>query len=196
MNRAVYLAGFGYIAVCGALIYRARQVESVVPLQVASQVTGSDAQSWFAGAKARCNTVEVDVLMQWEPAPGSTDGSGFEAACYALAGRIEQARAVIEELPARDRYVAAGIVFEVGHPVADAGDDASAGPIMELVIDYWPNHHMALYHAAMAEYGLGQNDRVREHLTEFLDLYEGNDGWRSNAIEVLARLDAELGDAR
>jgi len=34
MNRAVYLAGFGYIAVCGALIYGARQAEGVVGSQV------------------------------------------------------------------------------------------------------------------------------------------------------------------
>ena len=196
MNRAAYLAGFGYIAVCGALIYEARHAEGVVAPQVVQQVTGSDAQRWFARAKANCNSVEVDVQLRRDPAPSSTEGAGYTAACYALAGRIQQARAVIDELPGRDRYAAAGIVFEVGHPVADAGDDASAGPIMELVIDYWPDHFMALYHAAMAEYGLGQNDPVRKHLAEFLDLYEANDGWRANAIEVLSRLDAERGDAR
>ena len=196
MNRAVYLAGFGYIAVCGALIYGARQAEGVVGPQVVQPVTGSAAQRWFARAKANCNSVEVDVQMQRDPAPSSNEGAGYAAACYALAGRIEQAREVIDELPDRNRYVAAGIVFNVGHPVADAGDDSSAGPIMELVIDYWPNHYMALYHAAMAEYGLGQNDRVRKHLTEFLDLYEANDGWRRNATRVLARLDAALGEAR
>ena len=34
MNRAVYLAGFGYIAVCGVLIYAARHAEGVVGPQV------------------------------------------------------------------------------------------------------------------------------------------------------------------
>ena len=48
----------------------------------------------------------------------------------------------------------------------------------------------------MAEYGLGQNDRVRKHLVEFLDLYEPNDGWRAHATEVLSRLDALRGGAR
>ena len=67
---------------------------------------------------------------------------------------------------------------------------------MELVIDYWPNHYMALYHAAMAEYGLGQNDRVRKHLAEFLELYRMDDGWRANATEVLSRLNGTSGDAR
>ena len=196
MNRALYLAGFGYIAVCGALIYGARHAEVVVEPQVVQPVIGSDAQRWFSRSKANCNSVEVDVLLRRAPAPSSTEGAGYTAACYALAGRIEQARAVIDDLPGRERYAAAGIVFEVGHPVADAGDDASAGPIMELVVDYWPNHHMALYHAAMAEYGLGQNDRVRKHLAEFLDLYDANDGWRLNAIKVLSRLDVERGGAR
>jgi hypothetical protein len=59
---------------------------------------------------------------------------------------------------------------------------------MELVVDYWPNHYMALYHAAMAEYMLGQRDLARRNLTEFLKLYNVNDGWRSNGIEVLRRL--------
>ena len=82
----------------------------------------------------------------------------------------------------------AAIVFDVGHPVADAGDDRSAAPIMELVIDYWPNHYMALYHAGMAEYMLGQRDLATKNLTEFLRLYYENDGWRANGIAVLQRL--------
>jgi predicted Zn-dependent protease len=47
---------------------------------------------------------------------------------------------------------------------------------------------MALYHAAMAEYMLGQHDLARRNLTEFLRLYNENDGWRSNGIEILRRL--------
>ena len=85
--------------------------------------------------------------------------------------RIDQARAVIERLPARDRSYAAAIVFGVGHPVADAGDDKSAGPIMELVIEFQPDNYMALYHAGMSEYVLGQPDPAAKHLRRFLELY-------------------------
>ena len=79
-------------------------------------------------------------------------------------------------------------MFEVAHPVADAGDDRSAGPIMELVIQYWPNHYMALYHAGMSEYALGQPALAKKNLTAFLSYYHINDGWTRNARNVLARL--------
>lgn len=95
---------------------------------------------------------------------------------------------MIDRLPPDDRHRAAGIVFEVAHPVADAGDDRSAGPIMAMVVDYWPNHYMALYHAGIAEYGLGQQTLARKHLQSFLEYYHQDDGWTRNARQVLARL--------
>src|SRR5919201_347316 len=135
-------------------------------------------------------------MQRGEPAPKTLQGAGFEAACYALAGRIDDARRIIDRLPAADRYKAADIVFNVGHPVADAGDDRAAGPIMELVIDYWPNHYMALYHAGMAEYMLGQHALAKRNLEAFLRIYTQQDGWRSNAFEVLARMDDPEGRGR
>jgi hypothetical protein len=95
---------------------------------------------------------------------------------------------VIDLLQPQEQYRAAGIVFDVAHPVADAGDDRSAGPIMELVIHYWPNNYMALYHAGMSEYTLNQHALAREHLESFLSLYHEDDGWRRNALDVLGRL--------
>jgi hypothetical protein len=50
---------------------------------------------------------------------------------------------------------------------------------------------MALYHAGMAEYMLGQRGLARKNLREFLKLYHENDGWRSNGLTVLARLDSD-----
>lgn len=91
-------------------------------------------------------------------------------------------------MPEDVRRTAAYIVFDVGHAVADAGDDRSAGPIMELVVDYVPTHYMALYHAGMAEYMLGQRDIARRTIEAFLEIYKENDGWRSNGIDVLAKL--------
>jgi hypothetical protein len=60
--------------------------------------------------------------------------------------------------------------------------------MMALVIDYQPDNYMALYHAGMSEYALGQHDRARTHLRRFLELYRSADGWRSNALTVLQRL--------
>jgi hypothetical protein len=143
--------------------------------------------------KPYCNSVEVETMMRQTPPPAGMQGAGYGAACYALAGRIDQARSLITALPAGQRGQASAIVFDIGHPVADAGDDRSAGPIMELVLEFWPENYMALYHAGMSEYVLGQPDLAATHLRRFLELYSSNDGWRSNAIEVLGRLDQALG---
>ena len=188
MKRVYYLIGWGFVAVCCAMVARAEfGTASAVPVHAHS---ASDGAIWFRRMKPYCNSVEIDVMRRNAPAPKTVDGAGYEAACYALAGRIDNARRIIDALSPRNRRRAAGIVFEVGHPVADAGDDRAAGPIMELVIDYRPKHYMALYHAGMAEYMLGQRDLATRNLTDFLRIYNQSDGWRSNAIDVLGRMRA------
>ena len=98
-----------------------------------------------------------------------------------------------EDLAARIRSrgpLAPDQVVALGRDIADAGDDRSAGPIMALVVEFWPTHYMALYHAGASEAALGSNAAAREHLARFLELYHENDGWRSNAIATLKRLGA------
>lgn len=193
MNRALYAAGWGYVALCGlVLIQRSGRAPASgrgEPPAPGSPFHGA-AGAWFAQVKPFCNAVEVEVRQQQLPAPAGVEGAGYSAACYALAGKIDRAREVIDGLAPGDRSTAAGIVFEIGHPVADAGDDQSAGPIMRLVIGYQPGNYMALYHAGMSEYILGQTDYASTHLHEFLKLYTSEDGWRSNAVDVLRRIDA------
>jgi hypothetical protein len=187
MTRALYTAGWGYAAVCALLLMSPtgpRPREAHAP---PAQFSGA-ASAWFAGMKPFCNAVEVEVQQQYRPAPEGAQGSGYSAACFALAGKIERARVMIDRLPAGDRSEAAGIVFAVGHPVADAGDDESAGPIMRLVVEYQPENYMALYHAGMSEYILGHADLARTHLERFLAIYQPQDGWTANAKTVLARL--------
>jgi len=191
VRRAYHILGWSYVAFCGLVVARsllAKPASSHAPAMPPAASTSADAAEWFRRAKPYCNAVEITVLQRQASPPANLEGAGFHAACFALAGKIDDARRIIDALSASDRHRAAGIVFDVGHPVADAGDDRSAAPIMELVVDYWPNHYMALYHAAMAEYMLGQRDLARRNLTEFLKLYNVNDGWRSNGIEVLRRL--------
>jgi hypothetical protein len=186
MTRTLYAVGWGYVALCGLLITRPQAMRLGAPhLQPA--VFRGEAPEWFATMKPFCNAVEVEVQQQYRPAPAGVQGSGYSAACFALAGKIGRARETIDRLPAGDRPEAAGIVFAVGHPVADAGDDESAGPIMRLVVEYQPGNYMALYHAGMSEYILGHPDLARTHLERFLGIYGANDGWRSNAQTVLAR---------
>lgn len=168
---------------------RPAQPRVVTPPAPRPPSNAADAAEWFRRVKPYCNTVEVSNVERDSPAPKTVEGAGYNAACLALAGRIDDARRAIDRVSGGDRPRAANIVFDIGHPVADAGDDRSAGPIMELVVDYIPNHYMALYHAGMAEYMLGQRDLSRRNLAEFLRFYSPEDGWRHNAQDVLRRLD-------
>ncbi len=205
--RKIYLLGLLYVGLSLAFLSRARgptEVPNDPPPTVTIQVqptvdpVGPDpapappqgAAGWFQTMKPYCNAVEVETRMRWSPPHDSEEGAAYGAACFALAGRTEAARALILDLPEDVRWRAAGIVFNVGHPVADAGDDVAAGPLMELVVDFWPNHYMALYHAGAANYELGEHAPAKRYLEAFLEHYSGNDGWRGNALEMLRALDA------
>ncbi|HEX6104835.1 MAG TPA: hypothetical protein VFZ26_04585 [Gemmatimonadales bacterium] len=190
MTRALYAAGWGYVALCGVVLANTRTAHPARAHPGAAPYRG-EAAAWFAAMKPFCNAVEVEVRQQAQPAPRGVEGAGYAAACFALAGKIERARGVIDRLPAGDRSAAAGIVFSVGHPAADAGDDESAGPIMRLVVEYQPRNYMALYHAGISESILGHTDLARTHLERFLAIYQPEDGWRANARAVLERLAAE-----
>jgi len=148
----------------------------------------TDAAGWFVYVRQFCNPVDVDTRMRLEPPPATNEGAMYEAACFALAHRIDRARQIIEGLPADLRAQGAGVVFEAGHPAADAGDDVAAGPLMELVVDYWPNHYMALYHAGAARYDLGDYAIARKYLESFMVEYGTEDGWRSSARGMLERI--------
>jgi hypothetical protein len=148
----------------------------------------SSPHQWFAMAKPFCNPVEVAQLMARRPPPPGWDGAGYAAGCWALAGRIGEARTALAQVPEQERWRAAGIVFDLAHPVADAGDDIAAAPIMNLVLESRPADFQALYHAGMSDYALGNAERARTHLTEFLRLYKEEDGFTRNAREALARL--------
>lgn len=148
-------------------------------------------RAWFQAAKPYCNPVEVDTRLRARPAPEGEVGVAYEAACLAVAGRIDRARARIESLPQAERWRAAGVVFDVAHPAADAGDDLAAGPVMELVAEFWPNHYMALYHAGAANFERGEEANARTYLERFLDHSTAEDGWRANAHTMLEALPRE-----
>jgi len=147
--------------------------------------TVDPADAWFAASRPHCNPVEVDSWLNRSQPPRTELGTMNAAACYALAGRFDAARGWIDRLPAERRWEAAGVVFAAGHPAADAGDELAAGPLMELVVEYWPNHYMALYHAGAAAFERGDRDAAKRHLTRFLEEYAQEDGWRSNALAML-----------
>lgn len=192
--RALYTLGLLYVALCGALLWAGRPGPVTGSAPVAAPhgpVTAMSGPEWFQRMKPFCNPVEVETQLRFVPPPPGFEGAAYGAGCFALAGKIDRARELIAALDADGRLRAANIVFDLAHPVADAGDDKSAGPIMALVVEFSPDNYMALYHAGASEFILGQPDLSRQHLVRFLDLYRQNDGWRSNAIDMLARLDKQ-----
>ena len=183
---AVLVLGMGAVT----LLTRAPASAAMRVPRSGQGIRGTPAQQWFGRAKPYCNPVEVAQYMARNPAAPGWDGAGFAAGCWALAGKTDDARGVLQRVAEPERWRAAGIVFDLAHPVADAGDDVAAAPIMNLVIESWPNHFQALYHAGMSDFALGHRDRARTHLTEFLRLYATEDGFRRNAKDALARMDA------
>jgi hypothetical protein len=190
MLRIAYGLGLGYLGLCGWLLAaRPAAFDAGAPALPAALVrpAPTGAAGWFARVRPRCNPVEIEVALRASPPPAGDEGIGYAAGCYALAGKIDRARTAIDDLPPGERPAAAGILFEIVHPVADAGDDRSAGPMMRLVLAYTPDNFQALYHAGMAEYALGERPLARQHLRRFLELYRTDDGWTRNAREVLER---------
>lgn len=192
--RALYGLGLVYVALCGGLIWAGRPGAVSVPAPTAAAPThpasNRSGPEWFRAMKPFCNPVEVETRVRFEPPPAGLEGAAYGAGCFALAGKLTRARELILTLEGRARGTAANIVFELAHPVADAGDDRSAGPIMELVIEFSPDNYMALYHAGASEFALGQPEAARRNLTRFLSIYQQNDGWTSNASGMLAKLGA------
>ena len=190
MSRFHYFSVLAWLAASVLMLgwTSPRPIEALTAVPPADPVTFSGPEGWFRRIKPLCNTLEVELAVRTSPPPGTVEGAGYAAACYALAGRIESARTLISALDPADRWKAAGIVFDIGHPIADAGDDRSAGPIMGLVVEFWPQHYMALYHAGMANATIGETRLARQQLEQFLKLYHQSDGWRSNALQVLERI--------
>lgn len=148
------------------------------------------ASAWFEAVRGDCTPQGAQRVMLHSPPPQTEEGRMYEAACHALAGRIADARRIIADLPEGRRHRGAGVVFEAGHATADAGDDIAAGPLMEVVVEFWPDHYMALYHAGSAAYRVGDRKRASRHLTRFLEEYRVEDGWRTNALTMLERIEA------
>ncbi|MDH4042954.1 MAG: hypothetical protein OEY20_00340 [Gemmatimonadota bacterium] len=189
--RSLYLLGLIYLAASLYALWRGPVLVPMVGPGVAVAVgdPASDGPAWFAQVRASCNALEVETAQRRYPPPTTLDGAGFSAACWALAGRMTEAREQIYAVQPDERWKAVGIVFNVGHPIADMGDDRSAGPIMELVVEFWPNHYMALYHAGAARFAVGDFALAEPHLREFLVYYKQNDGWTANARRMLGEIE-------
>jgi len=145
--------------------------------------------AWFEHIRPHCNAVEVQTAVHASPPPSGPRGRGYLATCYAIAGRTDAAREVIDGLQPEQRRATAALLFGIAHPIADSGDDLAAGPAMEIVLEHSPDNFMAAYHAGMSAYAAGDAERARARLTRFLALYPNPDGWRRNAQRVIEGID-------
>ena len=59
---------------------------------------------------------------------------------------------------------------------------------MELVVQYQPDNYMALYHAGMSQFIIGEYEKSGVNMRRFLEIYTTNDHWRKNGEKVLRRL--------
>lgn len=202
-TQVVAALGLGLSVVLAGAVFLLSEPPARAPATVHAPLTApvgqpapaqTSAQEWFARARAHCNPVEVSRYMASSPPVPGWEGSGYAAGCYALAGKVEPARELLLKLPEGRRPQAAGIVFNLGHGVADSGDDVAAAPIMDLVLDFWPDNYMALYHAGMSDHALGRPERARERLRRFLELYRASDSdfFRRQALEALQRMEQGL----
>ena len=186
--------GVAYLALlvtaAGADWYRQPSLGDLQTAPAPRALPRASSHKWFNEIKPYCNQVEAGVMIPRSPPPQDREGWGYAAACYALAGKVDKADEILAKIRNdSDRKHAAGIVFRIGHPVADAGDDDAAGPIMRLVVKYQPTNYMALYHAGISEYNLGEHRYAKEHLQRFLEIYTTKDGWRANGTKVLAQIE-------
>jgi serine/threonine protein kinase len=146
-------------------------------------------QIWFDKIKPSCNTVEAVTAIHASPPPNTIEGKGFAAGCYALAGKIDLADNLIQQLPQNAQAIAVSIVLSIAHPIAEAGDYQSVGLIMGLVLKYIPNNSTALYYAGMFEYSRGNISMAKQHLQKFVDFYRVDDNRRLNALTALGRIE-------
>jgi len=132
---------------------------------------------------AGCTSLEVEQTIR-----SAVMDDVDRVTCLAVAGKIDRARVMLNAMPERRRSEAIGRVFAVAHPIADRGDDASAGPIMWLVVEFWPQNFMAVFHAGMSDFALGRDDTAKAQLENFLRMYAAQDVWRARAERALAAI--------
>ena len=63
--------------------------------------------------------------------------------------------------------------------------DPRVGPIMELGLEFWPDHYLALFHAGSARHLGGDLAGAGRYLEQFLTLYAYEDARSEGARRML-----------
>jgi hypothetical protein len=140
---------------------------------------------WFDAIRAKCTPANVQLAVDLSRPPDGTVSTGYEAACFAIAADTPKARALILGLPEGDRLEAASVVFNVAQAMVEHGQEMAAGPLMELVLEFWPNHYVALFEAGVTRYSEGDYTHARIYLQRFLDVYVQDDQRTQRAMRMI-----------
>lgn len=142
-------------------------------------------RDWLATIKPSCNREDVMLATDLHPAPTTGDGPALEAACFAIAGDIAKARALVLAMEPGQRSEAAGVILDIALDSRDADTDPSVGPVMDLVLEFWPNHYLALYYAGRSRYLSGDVDGAASYLERFILGYPRDDALVREAHRML-----------
>lgn len=135
----------------------------------------TDPGTWFEKIRPHCTPAEATLFTDLNPPPEGVEGTGYKAACLALAQSVPRARALLLALPAEVRLQGASMVFDVAQGLSTQGRYDRAGPLMELVLEFWPNHYQALYAAGTARFMSGDPAGAQLFLGRFREVYLGDD---------------------
>ncbi|MGD8320411.1 MAG: tetratricopeptide repeat protein [Gemmatimonadota bacterium] len=142
-------------------------------------------EAWFARMKSHCTPVNARLAVDLYRPPSGPEGTGYKAACFALAQNVASARAFILGLPEDQRPVAAGALYRAAATVGGDGHTAAAGPLMELVLEFWPNHFGALFEAGVTRYAAGDYTTARAYFERFLEVYPEEDARADSARRMM-----------
>ena len=165
-----------------APVATAVRVSVTPPPPEAPPATASD---WFDAIRANCTPAHAQLAVDLSRPPEGTVSTGYQAACFAIAADVPKARALILGLPEGDRLQAASVVFNVAQAMVERGQEMGAGPLMELVLEFWPNHYVALFEAGVTRYAEGDYTHARIYLQRFLDVYVQNDQRTQRALRMI-----------
>jgi thioredoxin-like negative regulator of GroEL len=187
----------GYILLCiGAIV--ARRLSPSEPaadlhggVAPANAPTGPlpEAARWFTANQRGCNAAEIEKRLELTPPPSGSVGLVFKAACYAIAGKSERAREIIDAIPPSDRASSILELERVIHPTADGGIDEITLPLCELVLDRVPDEPFALLQAGLAQHLAGNETAAGRHLSRFLSVHPTQDVARERALRALKEID-------
>ena len=146
-------------------------------------------RAWFEALRARCTPVDARLATDLNPPPAGAEGTGYKAACYALAGQVPTARALLLGLPDEERPDGVGPVRDVTRELSAEGRHDQAGALAELVLEFWPDDEVALYEAGLGRWASGDRTGARVYLERFLERHAADDEWSENAREMLRQAD-------